>query len=304
MSKLRVFIIEEHTEAYEVLHLAARRGLIHLRSCRMVHFDSHPDLSCFDHIQPEHLTDRTELCHRLRNSEDGISSFILPAIAVGLLKDIVWIKPPWTNQIPTGNYPGLVFGWTSEDTGCKMAIASELDYWADDGNSVPCQKLLSNQKSFDLLVCSLEDWISSNQSRAFLNDQVCGNGMSTRSSSSHKTKHVQTHWVLDICLDYFSCSNPLQEPDLPEHISSSDEIKSMLTALRDGLQALLSHGLYSAPALCIIARSEEDGFTPGEVAADLEEAVIAVLHDVYGDLQLYPVKSHEDFYNSDFIRSV
>lgn len=290
MSDLKVFVIEEHTEALEVLSLAARRRLIKIKDCTFVHLDSHPDLSCFENIGPEHIKDRAELCHRLRNSEDGISSFILPSLAMGLLDSVIWIKPPWTDQIPTGDHLNMSFGWKSPTHGGQMAMATDLPYWLDDGNAVSDVGELSHVASFDLRVQSVETWLAQT--------------LAIKSTPPHGTSFHRGAWVLDICLDYFSCANPLQEPDLSEHISTAAEIEQMLATLRQGLLGLRGQSSIGPPSLCIIARSEQDGFTPGEVAANLEDAVQALLVEVYGETQIYHINSFEKFYDTDFIRSV
>lgn len=300
---MHVFVIEEHTEALEVLSLGVRRGLLPLNSCTMVHLDSHPDLSCFDNILPEHINERTELCHRLRNSEDGISSFILPALAMGLLKNVVWVKPPWTDQIPPGHHQ-LTFGWTDHKEGdLRMAIATDLSYWFDDGNAVQSIDELECTTTFGLQVASIEEW--SARRCDFVNEK--NDRENKDSCKRQKTSYFaqsDQQWVLDICLDYFSCANPLQEPDLPEHISTAEEIATMLQQLKEALELQLHAGFCRPPALCIIARSEQDGFTPGAVAAGLEESVLDVLRAVYGELKVLSVPSFEVFYDPQFIRKV
>jgi hypothetical protein len=140
-------------------------------------------------------------------------------------------------------------------------------------------------------------------------DTVYSSGSRKRTKIAHRgtasaDPSPARDWVLDICLDYFSCANPLQEPDLPEHISSAEEIAAMLEALREALQVQLQYGFCRPPALCIIARSEQDGFTPGAVAAGLEDSVVAMLRKVYGEVHVHVVESFESFYDPQFIRSV
>jgi hypothetical protein len=274
--ELKIFVVEEHTEALEVLSLAARRKLINIGDCSVIHLDSHPDLSCFEDIGPEHIKDRNELCHRLRNAEDGISSFILPAIAMGLVSKIVWVKPPWTDQIPVGEHY-LTFGWKGEGGNAKMRMATDLSYWADDGSAVSTDIELSGKVQFYLNVCEIADW-----------------------DSEGSTGH---NWVLDICLDYFSCANPLHEPDLPEHESSAEEISAMLDVLHRTLKCHKDRTQQS-PRLCIIARSEQDGFTPTAVAANLESSVIDVIGSVYGSTKTIVIESFEQFYDPSFIRTI
>lgn len=228
---------------------------------------------------------------------------------MGLLRDIIWVKPPWTNQIPEGRHE-LVFGWKTEiDSNSnemmeKMAIATDLDYWVGDGNSVQNSDLLSHRSKLDLRVMELKMFREGATSQASADVVMCGK--KRKSASNIKTGGFlfEQEWILDICLDYFSCANPLQEPDLPEHESTEEEIKCMLGDLRSVLQELLKEGLCIPPALCIIARSEHDGFTPGCVAPMLESAVLKVLDEVYGELRILQVPTFEMFYNPTFIRTV
>eukprot|EP01032_Pedospumella_encystans_P033896 gene33896-38305_t len=39
---------------------------------------------------------------------------------MGLLKNVIWIKPPWTDQIPDGEYNNLTFGFKAETKGGRM----------------------------------------------------------------------------------------------------------------------------------------------------------------------------------------
>lgn len=290
---LQVFVIEEHTEALECMSLSVRRKIMDFSSCDLIHFDSHPDLSCPENIHHRHLFDIKELCHILRNSECGISTFILPSIASGLLNNIVWIKPPWSNQIPYGIYPKMCFGWktyhnfentlsrsVNHDTKIcesdnKMLMITSLPYWVDDGVSSNEDTELTNCVNFDLSVLDIKDW-------------------------NYNENLYKNDWILDVCLDYFSCANPLNEPFLPDHVSTAEEIEVLIAIFRTTLLKMSHH----PPRFSIIARSEVDGFTPNAVAAKLEASVLAAIEKAFGIIKVHYVKSHDDFYDVNFIRKI
>jgi len=149
---------------------------------------------------------------------------------------------------------------------------TDLPYWVDDGVAVSHPDALDHIFTFDLIITYIDDW-----------------SMDTSSD-----------WILDVCLDYFSCSNPLNEPFLPDHISTPDEIEELLFRFRSTLQSL-SH---KPPKCCIIARSETDGFTPSEVALNLQASVLATIEHAFGAIKVLNVQSQDDFYDPTFLRSI
>lgn len=68
--------------------------------------------------------------------------------------------------------------------------------------------------------------------------------------------------------------------DQPHHCSSEEEVEGML----QGVERVLAQ--CPRPCLVTIARSADDGFTPPELADELEGRVIALLRRVYGCLHL------------------
>ena len=108
---LPIFIVEDHNEALSAIYKAIRRRLLPMSNISMLHFDSHPDLSVPKYIRPELIfEDPEETLHLLRNSESGIADWIIPLIYGGHLNRIIWVKPPWSDQIKNGKYKlGLRF---------------------------------------------------------------------------------------------------------------------------------------------------------------------------------------------------
>ncbi|KAF4704605.1 hypothetical protein FOZ63_019482, partial [Perkinsus olseni] len=84
-------------------------------------------------------------------------------------------------------------------------------------------------------------------------------------------------WILDIDLDYFSCLNPVPDdcPTLPVHQSTEAEMSKSITELERVLRSRYS----GPPGLIIIARSEEDGFTPPSEGAAMRYFRLTIYND-------------------------
>ena len=65
----------------------------------MIHFDSHPDLLLPMNIKAQDMNNVHNLYEKL-----SIENWILPACYLGVIDTIIWVKPPWSNQIQDGHY--------------------------------------------------------------------------------------------------------------------------------------------------------------------------------------------------------
>jgi hypothetical protein len=92
--KIPVWICEYHQEVLPYIYRAI--GSKHLPFCgiTLLHFDSHPDLMAPLDMKAENVYD-TEILFDVVS----IADWILPAVYVGHIKKIIWIKPPWSEQI-------------------------------------------------------------------------------------------------------------------------------------------------------------------------------------------------------------
>ena len=61
---------------------------------KMVHLDSHPDLAYPDSLRADDCFDKTILYDQL-----DIADWILPLAYQGHLRHLVWVHPPWAQQI-------------------------------------------------------------------------------------------------------------------------------------------------------------------------------------------------------------
>ena len=169
-----------------------------------VHFDAHPDMSVPTTTKLTDWTNLASLHDALEDDVCGISQFIVPLVANGIVSKVVWLRSPWSDQIDDGSYHyhvGDVVSTSPGDCDARRdaAVSLAVDYYVDDDSYRPESELnMATAKTVDLMVTCLGSLQSQSQPPQVHTidveneDDVC--------------------WVLDICLDYFSTLNPF----LPE----------------------------------------------------------------------------------------
>lgn len=206
-----VVVVEYHQHALEHIHSILRRRKS-LKSWSMLHFDAHPDLACPNNdvsalscFLPRQDKEQ-DLYERLDSHSSGIAEWILPLVLAGGLEHVHWIKPPESQQLPTGNHEYNVGAWIppTDATSPLSEVATFLDlpssaavrvdwkvpYYLDDASAVSKEELLL-AKTLQLKVSELEE-------------ETSQAGVDDASSSLL----YDGDWSLDICLDYFYCRNP------------------------------------------------------------------------------------------------
>lgn len=95
---LRVVVCSSHHQVLRHWLLAAQEGRIPSAGVEVVHFDAHPDMAVPERplrrawrAQPGRLATATT-----------IASFQIAAAWVGLVSEVVWLRPGWSHQIPDG----------------------------------------------------------------------------------------------------------------------------------------------------------------------------------------------------------
>ena len=96
---LQIHIVEDHNEALEYIYRDIGKKTLPFSGTCLVHFDSHPDLLSPQDMPADIVHDKERLLESL-----SIGDWILPAVYAGHLASIVWLKPPWSTQIPNGRY--------------------------------------------------------------------------------------------------------------------------------------------------------------------------------------------------------
>jgi hypothetical protein len=98
-----VAVVEDHDEALQVIYRAIGSKRLPLNGNTLVHFDAHPDLLS-PNLQADEFSDKEKLF-----AYTSIAEWILPAVYMGHVDCVVWLKPPWSQQARDGQY-SLVVG--------------------------------------------------------------------------------------------------------------------------------------------------------------------------------------------------
>lgn len=211
---LHVVVVESHQHALEHMHHVLRKRR-RLEPWSLTHLDAHPDLACPGPSIPAHacFQPRKRLCPAINRDSgesaggitvkdkdlydflddtvSGIAEWILPLVLAANLTTIRWIPPRNTSilQIPFGIHKYHVGAWSSSrhSTECEsfcdlpddavVKVDWNCSYYSDDKSVAPVSELMLS-KALTLTV-----------------DENVG------------VEGVED-WMLDVCLDYFSCKNP------------------------------------------------------------------------------------------------
>ncbi|XP_076044171.1 misexpression suppressor of ras 6 isoform X2 [Oratosquilla oratoria] len=183
-SSLPVHIVEDHNNA--LYHMLRAIGSKHLPfdGNLLVHFDSHPDLLIPDDLKASEVFDVN-----LMESKLSIENWILVAAYMGHFKKIVWVKPPWSNQIEDGDY--------------KFVIGKEKDKDCIKV-SLPCLYFIS-----ELLYCKEEELEEKKDVQLFVRTMSFEPAQQTWFSKINELiQESSGYYILDIDLDFFTTLNP------------------------------------------------------------------------------------------------
>lgn len=186
LDHLPVYIEEDHHEVLPHIykHIGSRN--LPIENNTIVHFDSHPDLLIPKDLLAEDCFDKRALFQKI-----SIENWILPGAFAGIFRTIIWICPPWSDQIPPGTYD-FAIGKVKE-TG-EIAVSCLESYYISEGLYVPTDKL-DNVRNIKLIVMRLGEAIN----KAELQDQLF--------TVREQIDEVD-HYILDIDLDFYSTLNP------------------------------------------------------------------------------------------------
>ncbi|XP_053675307.1 UPF0489 protein C5orf22 homolog [Anopheles nili] len=192
-AKIPIFVVEDHHEVLTFLYRCLGSKHLPLHGNRIVHFDSHPDMCIPKHMPANYVFNKDDLLDSI-----SIENWLMPTVFAGHVERIVWIKPPWSEQIPKGKFEFHV----GEFEG-SIRTDSTLEYFVSEGCYQPEEKL-ENRKRLQLEVCSVDEY------------------------PVGEDKDLEQGYILDIDLDYFSTHNPFLK--IYDRVQLYDKLKDIFVS--------------------------------------------------------------------------
>ncbi|XP_055317045.1 UPF0489 protein C5orf22 [Sitodiplosis mosellana] len=190
--KVPIFVVEDHNDVLQFVYrcLGARR--IPFTSNKIIHFDSHPDMTIPKSMPAEFVRDKEKLLDTL-----SIENWLMPTAYAGHIEQLIWMKPHWATQIADGDYE-----FSIGDHAGYIRCDSPLEYFLGEGTYQPkCN--LNNQRLINLRVFTLDDpLITGQQQQPSQSRQV---------EFQNCVDEANDGFILDIDLDFFSTANPFKK---------------------------------------------------------------------------------------------
>lgn len=92
--KIPVYVVEDHHHVLPFIYRNIGSKHLPLEGITLIHFDSHPDMLIPKDMPAETVYEKDELLETI-----SIENWIMPAVYAGHFKNLVWVKPPWANQM-------------------------------------------------------------------------------------------------------------------------------------------------------------------------------------------------------------
>ncbi|XP_054045788.1 UPF0489 protein C5orf22 homolog isoform X1 [Rissa tridactyla] len=150
---LPVWVVEDHQDVLPFIYRAIGSKHLPASNISFVHLDSHPDLLIPVNMPADTVFDKEALF-----SELSIENWIMPAVYAGHISQVVWLHPPWAQQISEGKHHFLVGKDLSTTT---IRVTGTDHYFLSDGLYVPADQL-ENQKPLNLHVILINPTEASN----------------------------------------------------------------------------------------------------------------------------------------------
>ena len=155
----------------------------------------------------------------------GISEFILPLVVTGHFSHVIWLHHKWCTQLSTGVTSFIV----GDNVDHKSGVSSVSSYYLDEGLSYSCKeltngvevKLLScfdnyfesyiyNENNENNTVMTIDGREATKKHNAEKDKIQCKEDIRQLDKEKEMLNDIKDDdgWILDICLDYFTVTNP------------------------------------------------------------------------------------------------
>lgn len=181
--QLPVHVVEEHNDALH--HILRAVGSKHLPFTHnlLIHFDSHPDLLIPADLKASEVFDVPNMLEKL-----SIENWILVAAFAGQISTIIWVKPPWANQIENGHYTFLIGEQRGTD---HIRVSCPALYFVGE-----------------MLYCKAEDLDNAKEVNLHVHTLGCEVDKKVKENILQLIKSHDNYYTLDVDLDFFSTMNP------------------------------------------------------------------------------------------------
>ncbi|XP_051465261.1 UPF0489 protein C5orf22 homolog isoform X1 [Apus apus] len=150
---LPVWVVEDHQDVLPFIYRAIGSKHLPASNISFVHLDSHPDLLIPVNMPADTVFDKEALFNEL-----SIENWIMPAVYAGHISQVVWLHPPWAQQISEGKHHFMIGKDISTTT---IRVTGTDHYFLSDGLYVPADQL-ENQKPLNLHVILISPTEASN----------------------------------------------------------------------------------------------------------------------------------------------
>lgn len=215
--KIPIFVVEDHNDVLQFIYRCLGAHRIPFKNNKIIHFDSHPDMTIPKYMPAEFVRDREKLLQSL-----SIENWLMPVAYAGHIDQLIWIKPEWATQISDGDYAF----WLGDYNG-YIRCNSKLEYFLSEATYQPRYNL-NAQREINLRVFTLNDKLIADLNRVGDddnddNDNAAGDGnvdkaQEQQQQQQHRRIEFQNcvddaneQFILDIDLDFFSTTNPFQQ---------------------------------------------------------------------------------------------
>ncbi|XP_024947428.1 UPF0489 protein C5orf22 homolog isoform X3 [Cephus cinctus] len=256
----------------------------------LVHLDSHPDMLLPKDMSADTVWDKERLFEEI-----SIENWMLPAVYAGHLKHLVWVKPPWANQIADGATSFLI--GKHKDTGLIRLTCPEPYFVSEALYCLPDE--LENTREATLHVITMGNFIDDptkilkevaaardEQLKelaglfSYLQEHRSLQGyeevQSPRYEAVARVHREVTAVYKDSEIDWSivhdaGCTR--DDTDLPHHVTTPNDLDRLITGTFRSFLAALP----APPTIVTVARSTEDDYCPKE---DVEQIQLGVLDEL------------------------